>query len=119
MPSHFARACKHPLCPMLTKSDNGYCTTHESLAEQRRMADSRPNANERGYGASWRRIRERTLRLFGIPMHAWHLYDIDHEPAYDKARDPDHTHYRLTPRLHGEHASKTASADGGFGNPKR
>ena len=104
---------------MLTKSDSGYCNTHESLAVQRRVPDLRPNAAERGYGSDWRHIRERVLKQWGIPMHAWHDYDVDHDPPYDKARDPDHLHYRLTPRLHGEHASKTASEQGGWGNPKR
>jgi hypothetical protein len=104
---------------MLTKSDSGYCDAHQSLATQLRPPDRRPGSTERGYGANWQRIRERTLKMFGIPMCDWHLYDVDHDPPYDKARDPDHAHYRLTPRLHGGHSAKTASADGGFGNPKR
>ena len=104
---------------MLTKSDSGYCNTHESLAAQRRVQDLREGSSARGYGAAWQRIRERVLKQWGIPMHAWHDYDVDHDPPYDKARDPDHLHYRLTPRLHGEHASKTASEQGGWGNAKR
>jgi len=72
----------------------------------------------RGYGADWRKIRERTLRLHGIPMHLWSKYDVDHEPAYNKATEPDHSKYKLTPRLHAEHSIKTAAADGGFGNRK-
>ena len=84
----------------------------------RRAPDNRPSPSERGYGSDWRKIRERTLRLYGIPMYQWHKWDVDHSPVFDKAIEPDHSKYKLTPRLHAEHSSKTAARDGGFGNRK-
>jgi hypothetical protein len=80
---------------------------------------SRPSPSLRGYGPSWRKIRERVLREWGIPLKDWPLYDIDHNPPYDRDLEPDHGKYQLVPRLRSEHSAKTAASDGGFGNPKR
>jgi hypothetical protein len=109
-----ARACRYPLCPMLTRDASGYCAEHRHLAG----GGQRPSSGKRGYGPQWRRIRERILRIFGIPRQDWHLWDVDHSPPYDPAIEPDHLKYTLTPRQHADHSSKTASRDGGFGNTR-
>ncbi len=80
---------------------------------------ARPSPSRRGYGPAWRKIRERVLREWSIPLKDWPLYDVDHNPPYDPEVELDHMKYRLTPRLHGGHSAKTAASDGGFGNPKR
>jgi 5-methylcytosine-specific restriction protein A len=50
------RPCKAPGCPRLANSQTGYCATHDQQAK--RQADTqRPNANQRGYNASWQRRR--------------------------------------------------------------
>lgn len=116
MPHAPARACRYSRCPMLTRDASGFCEVHRHLSNG--YDASRPSPAERGYGPQWRRIRERVLKEHGIPMHDWHLYDIDHEPPYAPSVEPDHMKYRLTPRLHAEHSSKTAARDGGFGNTK-
>jgi len=113
MPNRPLRPCKSPRCPNLTDARSGYCIAHVC-----KVPDPRPSAAKRGYGAGWRQIRERTLRLFGIPMKDWHLYAIDHRPPYDPAIEPDHTKYTLIPMLISEHSRKTAGLDGGFRNPK-
>lgn len=56
------------------------------------------------------------LSAYGVPPREWHLYDVDHRPKYDAAREPDHRKYELVPMLRGEHSRKTARKDGGFGN---
>jgi hypothetical protein len=107
---------------MLTRHPSGYCPSHEHLAPVRtfiREQDNRPSPAARGYGADWRKIRERTLRLYGIPMCEWHKYDVHHDPLYDKAIEPDHSKYKLTPLLRSDHSSETAAMGGGFGNQKR
>ena len=110
MPTKPLSPCRAYDCPGMARGRGGYCAAHAS------MADDRPSAASRGYGAEWRKIREAVLTRAGIPPKAWHLYDIDHEPPYNPAMEYDHRRYKLTPRLHGAHSSKTAERDGGFGN---
>lgn len=75
------------------------------------IQQSRPSPSSRGYDGRWRKIRARVLEAAGIPKEAWHLYAVDHNPPYDQAVDPDHTHYELVPRLIAEHNRKTARED--------
>lgn len=118
MPKKPSNPCNFPLCPGLAVV-GGYCRAHSHLASTQRKPDRRESASRRGYGADWRRIRERVLRDAGIPESEWHRYDVDHNPPYNPAIEPDHEKYQLIPRLHGDHSWKTASEDGGFGNRRR
>lgn len=112
MPYKPLKPCSYPGCDQFTAT--AWCTRHTPA----RPIDERESASMRGYDASWRKKRENVLRRYGIPKGQWPLYDIDHDPPYDKDVDPDHDHYELTPRLHSDHARKTAKHDGGFGNRK-
>jgi 5-methylcytosine-specific restriction enzyme A len=117
MPYAPARPCRHPGCPRLTHEQ--YCAQHEPLYPAFvRYPDTRPSSARRGYDATWRKIREEVLRSHGIPREAWPLYDVDHRPAYDPAKEPDHRKYTLVPTLHAEHSRKTAREDGGWGHRK-
>jgi hypothetical protein len=71
------------------------------------MADTRVSSAKRGYGIEWRKIRERVLRSYHIPLASWPLYDIHHTPVYNAAIEPDHNKYKLTPMLHHEHSMAT------------
>jgi hypothetical protein len=51
------------------------------------------------------------LARYGIPRDEWPKYDVDHNPPYDPDAEPDHRKYTLIPRLHSDHASKTARED--------
>lgn len=51
MPRALALPCKQPGCPKLG------CKEHTG-----RQPDSRPNANQRGYDATWQRLRKMYLR---------------------------------------------------------
>lgn len=77
----------------------------------RRKTDRRPSRSKRGYTNEWRRVREEVLGRSGIPRSDWPLYDVDHEPPYDPAVEPDHRRYTLTPLLRSQHSRKTASKD--------
>lgn len=117
MPYAAKKPCKHPGCSALT--DTRYCPAHVSLHAAPRQTDKRPSAAKRGYGDGWRQIRARTLRAYGIPFEDWSKYDLDHNPPYDQAKEPDHTKYVLVPRLRAEHSRKTAKEDGGWGNTRK
>ncbi len=115
MPTKPARMCKYPYCPNLTSDSSGYCDVHAAMRPAGRMPDKRPSSPRRGYGRDWQKIRAEVLTKTGIPRNLWPLYDIDHNPPYNPAIEPDHRKYTLIPRLHGEHSSKTCREDGGFG----
>jgi hypothetical protein len=108
MPIRQPGECRQPNCNGRGVY-RGYCARHKS------NADTRPSAAQRGYGGEWRKIREQVLRAYGIPPVHWSLYDIDHDPIYNKQIEPDHTKYKLTPKLHNEHSIKTDKYDHGFG----
>ncbi len=90
-----------PGCRNKTDS-GGYCRLH--VAKQHRKKDARPSSAERGYNATWQKIREEVLRAAGISKADWHLYDVHHEPNYNPLIEPDHRKYKLTPILHGVHS---------------
>lgn len=114
MPVKPARLCRNPHCPNLTRDSSGYCDLHRPATTPSR--NHRGSSTGRGYGYAWQKIREEVLANAGIPRSLWPRYDVDHNPPYDPAIEPDHRKYTLIPRLHGTHSSKTAREDGGFGN---
>ena len=111
MPTKASHPCASPSCPNTTHAR--YCPVHQM---QHAVVDTRPSPDSRGYGYAWQKIRERVLIEHGIPRELWREYDIHHDPPYNPAVDPDHTHYTLTPALHGQHSQHTAGKGGGFGN---
>jgi 5-methylcytosine-specific restriction enzyme A len=119
MPFAPKKPCKDPRCSALTESASGFCPTHQSQSPPMFTDRKQPSKLHMVNYAEWRRVRARVLRDHGIPRSQWSAYDVDHEPPFDPERDPDHSHYKLTPRLHADHAAKTARFDGGFGNKKR
>lgn len=117
MPKRSKKYCVYPGCLGYALPGKNYCEKH--VRKTVRTKDTRPSPSKRGYGRQWQKIRERVLREYGIPKERWYLYDVDHEPPYDPAVEPDHTKYLLTPRLHAEHSRKTAKYDGGFGRKRQ
>jgi len=108
MPWKPASPCRAARCPNRAVY-RGWCNIHKG------NADIRPsNVKNKHGGTEWQKIRERVLRESGIPSHLWPLYDVDHDPVYPSIGG-DHSLYRLTPMLHGEHSTKTNTHDGGFG----
>ncbi|MFA5054024.1 MAG: HNH endonuclease [Parcubacteria group bacterium] len=59
MPNSSARPCRYGRCPHITTHRSGYCEQHRALAYQ----DNRPSAAERGYDATWRKLRASHLAL--------------------------------------------------------
>lgn len=99
---------KRSICVVCRRSFDGsgdYCPQH------RKPRKPRPSSAGRGYGYRWQKVREEVLLRHGIPREQWSLYDVDHNPPYNKEIEPDHRKYQLTPRLHAEHSRKTAEQD--------
>jgi hypothetical protein len=104
--------CRYSLCRNLIER-GVYCPEHAHFGVQ---PDLRPYPEDRGYGPAWRIIRARVLSAAGIPSSEWHLYAVDHRPAYNPAIEPDHNRYALVPMLRGEHSRKTCIEDHGWGH---
>jgi 5-methylcytosine-specific restriction enzyme A len=63
MPSTSPRPCKHPGCGHLVRDGSGYCAAHQGDRKINRFADERRGSStERGYGAEWRKRRERIMQ---------------------------------------------------------
>jgi hypothetical protein len=116
MPIAPARPCKEHRCPGLTRLPHGYCAEHAGKALRAASMQSKLHT---GNYSDWRKIRTQVLLNAGIPRDQHHLYSVDHRPAYDPIREPDHRKYVLVPMLIPQHNSKTAKRDGGFGNIRR
>lgn len=63
MPSAFHSPCSHPGCPERTKKR--FCDRHYKMYIGRQDAE-RGTSSQRGYGATWRKLR--TMVLSGEPL---------------------------------------------------
>jgi hypothetical protein len=107
MPYRLLRPCAAAGC-IGHATAHGYCEAHQGwYTPPERSVDDRPSSSRRGYDSSWAALRRRVLREWGIPKEEWPLWDVDHEPCFDPDIEPDHSAYKLPPRKHGEHSSKT------------
>lgn len=61
MPPRAKRGCRSPMCPRTTQEAHGYCADHAHLASGWNKP-GRGTAEQRGYGAEWRKIRAAVLR---------------------------------------------------------
>jgi 5-methylcytosine-specific restriction enzyme A len=119
--------CAAPGCPNLADPGQSYCGDcgpRLRRASQRRHDASRPSPAARGYGADWRKRRARFLAAHpacadcGAPATV-----ADHDPVSRRdlvaagAPDPDADRH-LKARCKPCHDRRTASQDGGFGNPR-
>ena len=115
MPYRPLGPCSFRGCPARA-TEGGRCAIHQRPIVQR--PDNRPSAAMRGYGAEWRRVRAAQLArqphcaICGAPGH-----HVDHVVPLSRGGNNDEGN--LQTLCHRHHSSKTARADGGFGNPKR
>ena len=125
MPYTSPRPCRHPGCPSLvggtpgTPGDKGggYCQQHARQLRQAEDAE-RGTASQRGYGATWRRLR--TMFLAAHPLCA-DPFGV-HEGRPVAATDVDHIVMRrnggtddesnLQPLCHACHSRKTSAEVG-------
>jgi 5-methylcytosine-specific restriction protein A len=98
---------------------------HGAKRPSRQLADQRRgSAASRGYGARWRRARKAYLaeHPFCVDCQAEHVVTlataVDHEVPHrgDETLFWDESNWRSRCKMH--HDRKTATRDGGFGNPR-
>lgn len=93
------------------------CPTHHRKAD-----DHRPNAAARGYDARWQAERRRYLASH--PRCQWPgcthpATDVDHEDGLGPLGPQGYDWANLRAYCHPHHSAKTATYDGGFGNPPK
>lgn len=121
MPQRAPTPCRHPGCPNLVPSGAGraYCEQHQR-ERQRRYDAERGSAAQRGYDATWRRLRKMVLARrplcedpFGI--HEQHgevvaSEEVDH--IVPLSAGGDNSLDNLQALCKSCHSRKTAAEDG-------
>lgn len=105
----------------------GPCEACDSKSKERGDR-ARPSSTARGYDADWRVTRAEHLRRFPycqagpcqrLPLARRPVAtDVDHLDGLGPDGPRGHDHDNLESLCHRHHSAKTASKDGGFGNPK-
>lgn len=63
MPNSPPRPCRHSGCGQLVRDGSGYCPAHQADKKAGRFADHRRgSSSERGYGATWQKMRIRVMQ---------------------------------------------------------
>lgn len=114
-----ASPCRASGCGALVRDGSGYCPKHAKRTE----TIKRESSTQRGYGYAWQKARAGYLR--NHPLCRRHQEKgqlvaatlVDHIVPHkgDKALFWDKTNWQ--PLCDSCHSEKTASEDGGFGNP--
>ena len=122
-PNALPRPCREHGCPRLTTSPDGYCDEHKR--EERREQDRlRGSSASRGYGADWRRARDRYLRTPGNQLcracaargRVTPATEVDHIRPHrgDRVLFWDESNWQ--PLCQRCHSAKTAREDGRWGS---
>ncbi len=114
------RACLEASCPLLIRKGRR-CPAH-TRTRQRQYERSRGTVTQRGYGASWQKIRAQVLAeqptCLGWPKGPcpWVLpaQHVDH--ILPRRRGGTEARSNLVGLCARCHSRKTATEDGGFGN---
>ncbi len=127
MPLRPQKPCSAQGCRALTRNPR-YCDEHANLAKAAaaKLADKkRESSSQRGYGYKWQQASKGFLARH--PLCAEHdrrgevvaATDVDHITPHkgDMSLFWDRTNWQSL--CHSCHSTKTASEDGGWGNPGR
>lgn len=124
MPSLPRRPCSKQGCPNLAEHGKRYCANHAGYekAVAREYDKRRGTFTQRNYPAEWKRYRLAYLQEHPFCVKCGRpSTDVDHiKPVVNGAQDPNFwnpsNHQAL---CHSCHSRKTASENGGFGNPRK
>lgn len=119
MPSSPKKPCTYPGCSSLVV--RGYCERHHGSGYDARRGTS----TQRGYGYTWRKIRDAFLRANPWCSDAYGLHkgetiratQADHK--IPKSQGGTDAWSNLDPKCDRCHSHKTAKEDGGFGNQSK
>jgi len=109
------KICATHGCSEIANPGGRYCAA--CLREARKRDNQRRNpANKKKYRGDWPEIRAEHLRLYPYCVNCGAIAtQVDH--ILPLSRGGTHDHYNLNSMCHSCHSRKTATQDGGFGNP--
>jgi len=119
LPTKAKKLCAFPGCPNLVDSGETYCPEHKRQT-QKNVDARRGTSNERGYNATWRRLRRMVLNREPLCRECLKegrltpATEVDHIVPLSQGGTNDLEN--LQPLCHSCHSRKTAKEDGGFGN---
>lgn len=111
--------CSAPACPRLATL-RGRCALHQrpTLRQGSMTAmrpDTRPNAQARGYGSEWQRLRAKYLKAHPYCVECGEKgNNVDHIRPKAQGGTDDPSNLQTLCASH--HSRKTARHDGAFGN---
>lgn len=120
MPAKPKIGCRWPGCPAKIAPGQGYCEAHRKPA-QRVYDKARGSVRDRLYGTpEWVRLRARHLTSRPNCVDCGDTANVvDHDPPHRGDRAAFFDPARLVSLCRPCHSRRTASSDGGFGNPTR
>jgi len=119
------KPCNAPGCPELVRGQT-YCENHQSLTKERKAdADRyRGSSSSRGYNYRWQKARKEFLSHNPLCVACYEegiftpATVVDHIDPHKGDKDKFWDKSNWQPMCSPCHSKKTASEDGGFGNPQ-
>ena len=112
--SRASRVCPTIGCSEIVSGSARYC--ERCTAERGAAYNRKRKPIKYSYGKEWRKVRADHLRLEPLCVDCGRLAtEVDHIIAIERGGSNDHSN--LASRCKRCHSRKTASIDGGFGNP--
>ena len=112
MPRTAPKPCTFPGCPAITRG--GRCERHQRRTEGD-YDRKRGTAAQRGYDATWRRLRKMVLNRQPICQACGRRPATEVDHIIPKARGGDDSFENLAGLCRPCHSRKTAKEDGGWG----
>lgn len=124
MPKAAPSPCRHRGCRVLVRDGSGLCDQHRKQV-QKEADEKRGSATSRGYDSKWRRARESYLREHPLCVDCRKrgfieaATVVDHITPHKGDQKLFWSRSNWQPLCKQCHDRKTATEDGGFGNPRR
>ncbi|EEG10289.1 HNH endonuclease [Pseudogulbenkiania ferrooxidans] len=124
MPKAAPSPCRHRGCRVLVRDGSGLCEAHRKQV-QKEADEKRGSSASRGYDSKWRRARESYLREHPLCVECRQRGFIEAATVVDHITPHKGDQKLFWSRSNWQslckpcHDRKTATEDGGFGNPRR
>lgn len=121
MPWSPPKPCAHPGCRALVPRGERWCQEHRREVRREVDAARSPERRKLYNSAAWKKVRRAFVLAHPVcstPGCGMPVTDVDHVVPVEQGGAPL-SWSNLDGKCHACHSRKTASRDGGFGNPRR